>query len=218
MKPVRPQFAVLVVAFSVLCFPNEAAGQDEDLQFWILTSASGHLDEDTSLTIDATYRVREDVRGGDERTLRFLVEQDVTEFAKIGGGLGVFEAAGGKTQIRVTQQVAIRAGRFDSRTRVEERFFDSAEQVELRFRQRLRFRQPVSQDINLALSLEWLHLLQPRSRNTQYRDELRPQVGFAYNVHDNISLGVNYLAIISPRGMQRDRINHIPQASIDWKF
>lgn len=192
--------------------------QDEDLQFWLITNASGQLDEDTLLNVDATYRVREDARGGDERTIRFLVEQEVSEFAKIGGGVGVFEAAGGLTQIRVTQQAALRSGRFDSRTRLEERFFDGADQVELRFRQRIRYTHPLAKNLRAAVSIEWLHLLQPRLDTILFRDEFRPQIALSYRLREDLSIGVDYLAIISPRGIQRDRINHVPQASIAWKF
>lgn len=200
------------------CFPQAASAQDEDTQFWLLTSASGSIDDDTSLVVDSTYRVKEDARGGDERTFRFLIEQEVDTRVKLGGGIGVFEAAGGRTQIRFTQQAALKLDRLDSRTRLEQRFFDGADQMELRFRQRMRYTVPLARRFSGSVSLEWLHLLQPRLRRTTDRNEFRPQISVSYQVLDNLELGLNYLVIATPREQRPDRLTHIPQVSIHAAF
>lgn len=216
--PLKMLAAAVVLLGAFVFITAEARASEEDTQFWLLSTADVELDEDTAIAVDSTYRWRPDASGGDQQTFRFLMDQKVVDVARIGGGVGVFEADGGLTEVRITQQARLTFGRIEARTRLEERFFDSADQMELRLRQRLRYAQPITAKLEGAISLEWLHLLQPRFNATLNQDEFRPQIGLTYRARNDFAVALNYLAIISPRGSQTDRISHIPQASVSWKF
>jgi len=140
------RIATLLAALAFAWQPSTASAQDEDVQLWQFFNLTGDLDKDTRLTIDATQRWREEARGDEQQTLRVTVEQTVAEGVRIGGGAAVFEA-GGATELRPHQQVVFTQGRFELRTRLEERFFDGADQVELRLRQRVQYNIPLGQPL-----------------------------------------------------------------------
>ncbi len=188
------------------------------MQLWHFVNLTGDLDKDTRLTVDATQRWREDARGGEQQTLRFTIEQTVAKGVRIGGGAAVFEA-GGLTELRPHQQVIVVAGRFEARTRLEERFFDGADQVELRLRQRIQYNQPLGKGWRGSVGGEWLGLLQSRNADEgASTEQWRAQVGVAYKINDRIEVGANYWLLVFPNGDQPSRITHVPQTVLTYRF
>lgn len=212
------QFASVIACAGAAWQPSAALAQDEDVQFWLIPSARTDIGEDTSLTFDASFRFREDARGGEQQVLRFTIDHSIADGVSIGGGGGVFEA-GGNTELRPHQQLTIRSGRFTARTRLEERFFEGADRVEIRIRQRLGYSQPLGEAWSANVDGEWLYTLQSRRDGGPSRtDQWRFRGDVRHKVSDNLTLGAGYLAIISPRGSARDRLSHIPQATIALRF
>jgi hypothetical protein len=196
--------------------PSKAWAQDEDVQLWQFFNLTGDLDKDTRLTIDATQRWREDARGGEQQTLRVTMEQTVAEGVRIGGA--VFEA-GGVTELRPHQQVVFTRGRFELRTRLEERFFDGADQVELRLRQRVQYNQPLGDGWRASVGGEWLGLLQGRNDGQgASTEQWRAQAGIAYRINQRLELGANYWLLVFPRGGQPARTTHVPQTVVTYRF
>lgn len=214
--PIR--FAMLLAATMAAWQPSKAKAQDEDLQLWHVLNVTGDLDEDTRLTVDASHRWREQARGDEQQTLRFTIEQTVAKGVRIGGGGAVFEA-GGRTEIRPHQQVVLVQGRFESRTRLEERFFDGADRVELRLRQRFQYTQPLGDGWRATVGGEWLGLLQSRNDGQgASTDQLRALVGVAYRVSNRVEIGANYWLLAFPRGNLPDRVSHVTQTVVTWRF
>jgi hypothetical protein len=212
------RFAMLLAALIAAWQPSIARAQDEDVQLWHFVNLTGDLDKDTRLTVDATQRWREDARGGEQQTLRFTIEQTVAKGVRIGGGAAVFEA-GGLTELRPHQQVIVVAGRFEARTRLEERFFDGADQVELRLRQRIQYNQPLGKGWRGSVGGEWLGLLQSRNADEgASTEQWRAQVGVAYKINDRIEVGANYWLLVFPNGDQPSRITHVPQTVLTYRF
>lgn len=213
--PVR--IAMLLAATLAAWQPSKARAGDEDTQFWLNAIATGPIGEGTTLTVDATQRFRE-ARDGFQHTLRVTVEQEVAEDLEIGGGIGVFET-GGETEIRVTQQATLMPGRFELRTRLEERFFDGADRMELRFRQRVQYNHPIAEKWRATAGIEWLGLLQPRERGEGFTtDQWRFQAILTHEVADNLAIGAVYWLVVQPRGDAPSRTSHIPQAVVTWRF
>lgn len=188
------------------------------MQLWHFFNLIGDLDEDTRLTVDATQRWREEARGDEQQTLRITIEQTVAKDLRIGGGAAVFEA-GGATELRPHQQAILTKGRFELRTRLEERFFDGADQVELRLRQRVQYGQPLGKSWRASVGGEWLGLLQSRNADEgASTEQWRAQIGIAYRVSKRLELGANYWLLVFPGGARPDRITHVPQTVVTYRF
>ena len=188
------------------------------MQLWQFFNLTGDLDKDTRLTIDATQRWRAEARGDEQQTLRVTIEQTVADGVRIGGGAAVFEA-GGVTELRPHQQVVLTQGRFEFRTRLEERFFDGADQVELRLRQRVQYNQPLGDDWRASVGGEWLGLLQGRNDGQgASTEQWRAQAGVAYRISKRLEVGANYWLLVFPRAGQPARTTHVPQTVLTYRF
>lgn len=206
--------AALVAAWQ----PSSALADNDDTQLWQFAFLTGDLDKDTRLTVDASQRWREEARGGEQQTLRLTIEQTIAPGVRIGGGGAVFDAEG-LTEIRPHQQIVIGRGRFELRTRLEERFFDGADRMELRLRQRIQYNQPLGNGWRASIGGEWLGLLQDRNAGRgSSTEQWRAQAGLAYKVSDRLELGANYWMIAQPRGGQPARYTHVPQTVMTFRF
>ena len=214
--PIR--YAMLLAATIAAWQPSIAQAADEDVQFWLNVVATGDLDEDTRLTIDATARWREVRRGDEQQTIRFNIEQEIGNSVRVGGGLAVFDA-GGRTEIRPHQEFTFTTGRLAIRTRIEERFFDGADRMEIRARQRLRYTLPISRKVEARFDGEFFNLVQTQSRNPDTaRDQWRARTEIGWRMNKQFRLALAYLAIYTPTPNARDTLNHVPQAWIEYRF
>jgi len=196
-----------------------AAAQDEDTQLWVYAVAKTDLSDDTSLAVDFTARWREERRGDEQQTARFTVLHKVADGVRIGGGGGVFETEGGRTELRPHQEMDLKSGRFSARTRVEQRFFDRADRMEVRVRQLVRYTQPFGDGVKLAVDGEYLGIAQSRQRGgNRPRDQWRARAILSVNVSDRLTLGGGYMLVHTPGTIGRDRVNHVPEAYITVKF
>lgn len=196
-----------------------AAAQEEDTQAWLNVSAGGALEDATSLTLDGSLRWREDRIGGEQQTVRLTIMREIAEGVRIGGGGGIFETQGGATELRPHQELTLTSGRVSARTRLEERFFDGADRMELRFRQLVRYTQPIGKRSELSIDGEYLGLLQTRERAPAGpRDEWRARSIVSTDVSESLTLGLGYLLIYTPRSEEPDRITHIPQGHVTLHF
>ena len=218
MKRPPLRFAMPLAALAGAWQPSIAHAADEDVQLWQFVFLTGDLDKDTRLTVDATQRWREEARGDEQQTIRFTIEQTVAEGVRIGGGAAVFDA-GGMTEIRPHQQMVLIEGRFEFRTRFEQRFFDGADRVELRLRQRVQYNQPLGDGWRASVGGEWLGLLQGRDDGEgASTEQWRAQAGVAYRINERLEVGANYWLLAFPRGDRPTRYSHVPQTTLNWRF
>jgi hypothetical protein len=212
------RIGTLLAALACAWQPSKAQAQDEDVQLWQIVNVNGDIADGTRLTLDASQRWREDARGDEQQTIRFTIEQTVANGVRIGGGAAVFEA-GGSTELRPHQQITFIEGNFEFRTRLEERFFDGADQVELRLRQRIQYNQPLGDGWRANLGGEWLGLLQSRNADEgASTEQWRAQAGVAYRINDQLELGANYWLLAFPRGNAQGRISHVSQTVLTYRF
>lgn len=205
------------LVIGVIAAPTLA--QEEDTQLWVYAVGKTELRKNTSLTVDFTQRWREERRGDEQHTARFTVLHEVTQGVRLGGGGGAFETEGGRTELRPHQEIDLKLGRFSARTRLEQRFFDGADRMEVRVRQLVRYTQPFGRDLKLAVDGEYLGIAQPRERGgDRPRDQWRARAILSAKVNERLSLGGGYMAIYTPREGRRDRLNHVPEAYITLAF
>ncbi|AOL95316.1 Protein of unknown function (DUF2490) [Porphyrobacter sp. LM 6] len=218
MTRMSMRFALLLAALVAAWQPSKARASDEDTQFWLVVNATGDIADGTRLTIDASQRWREEARGDEQQTFRFNIDQTVAKHLRIGGGAMVLDA-GGDTEIRPHQQIIVTLGRFEARTRMEERFFDGADRVELRLRQRLQYTQPLGESWRATLGGEWFGTLQGRNNGQgASTDQWRALTGVAYKLNDKLEIGANYWLLAFPRGDRPARYTHLPQAVLTYRF
>ena len=217
MKPAA-RYLALLAALAAAWQPSKAQANPEDTQFWLVGFVRGELDEDIFLTIDTSYRWRDPVFGADQQTIRVTVEKGLDDDVRIGGGLSFFQT-GGISEIRPHQQFRYAKAGLDLRTRFEQRWFDGADQVELRIRQRVQYTQPVAERVDIIGSAEWFGIVQPRRENgSRGTEQARAIIGVAYEVNDHLTIAPSYMLQLTPRGDQPDAISHVPQFTLNYRF
>ncbi len=199
--------------------PSKARAGEEDTQFWLNAIATGAIGEGTTLTMDATQRWRRDGDvGNDQQTIRVMVDRQVADNTRIGGGIMLFDTAG-LTEIRTHQQASVTLGRIEARTRLEQRFFDGADRMELRLRQRVTYNQPIAEDWRASAGVEWLGIVRSRRRDEgTSTEQWRFQAVLVHRVSERLDIGAIYWLVSFPRGNRPERISHIPQAAITYRF
>lgn len=208
----------LLVALVTAWLPSKASANAEDTQFWLVGFVRGNLTDDVYLTIDTSHRWRDPVFGADQQTFRVTVEQSLNEAIRLGGGISFFQT-GPYGEIRPHQQFRFSRGGLDLRSRLEQRFFDGAEQVELRIRQRVQYTQPVATDVKLIGSVEWFGILQPREQSRKSgTEQVRGIVGAAFQLNDHLDISPSYMLQVTPRIGRPDAISHVPQLTLNYKF
>lgn len=212
------RIAMLLAAMLVAWQPSIAHANPEDTQFWLVGFVRGKPADDIYLTIDTSYRWRDPVFGADQQTIRATVEKAVSDDIRLGGGLAFFQT-GSRGEVRPHQQFRFTRGGLDLRTRFEQRFFDGAEQVELRIRQRVQYTHPIAPGIEALGSVEWFGIVQPRERSrTGGTEQVRNIVGLAIDLSENLDISPSYMLQVTPRVDSPDAISHVPQITLNYRF
>jgi hypothetical protein len=212
------RFVTLLAAVLAAWQPSIALANPEDTQFWLATFVRGKLDDDVYLTIDASQRWRDPVFGADQQTFRVTVEKGLNDDLRIGGGVSYFQS-GGISEFRPHQQFRYARAGLDLRTRFEQRWFEGADQVELRFRQRVQYTQGLADKIELIGSAEWFGIVQPRrERGRIGTEQVRAMIAVSYKLTDSLSVAPGYLLQLTPRQGSPDAISHVPQLTLNWRF
>jgi len=203
-------FCLAVLAVALPAIPAHAA--DDDFQLWISESVSAPLSPATHATLDLSQRIRET---GDQLLARGTVELRLSPVAAIGGGAAYVETIDAADEFRPHQQLTLTYGPLALRSRVEERFFEDADRMELRLRQRIGLTVPVSRRLHAGLAGELLYIAQSQdSRRGAHVDQWRANATLTRRLGDTLDGTLGYLAILSPRTGQADRLSHVAQVTL----
>jgi hypothetical protein len=212
------RFAMLLAATCAAWQPSKAQANPEDTQLWLVGFVRGNLSDELYLTIDTSYRWRDPVFGADQQTIRVTIERSVTDDVRLGGGVSYFQT-GTIGEFRPHQQFRYARGGLDLRTRFEQRWFDGADQVELRVRQRVQYSHEIAPRVKALASTEWFGIIQPRRKNrTGGTEQVRAIIGFAYEINDALDIQPSYMLQITPRENRPDAISHVPQITLNYRF
>jgi hypothetical protein len=205
-------FSAPLAALAVAWTSIPARAADEDVQLWITESASMPLSSAVQGTLDLSQRFREN---GDQLLTRGGAELRLSGVAAVGGGAAYVSTIGSADEFRPHQQLTLTFGPLTLRTRVEERFFENADRVEFRLRQRIGTTIPVSHDLKAGLAGELLYVAQSQNSAQGARvDQWRAQATIARRLSDTLEGTLGYLAILSPRTGGPDRLSHVAQATL----
>jgi len=212
------RFAMLLAATLAAWQPSKAQANPEDTQFWLVGFARGKVGEDIYLTVDTSYRWRDPEFGADQQTFRVSVEKALEDDIRIGGGMSLFQT-GGVSEYRPHQQFRYARNGLDLRTRFEQRWFDGADRVELRIRQRVQYTREITPRLEAFGSSEWFGIVQSRrSDGRRGTEQVRTIAGLAYRVNDRLDIAPSYMLQITPRAGGPDAISHVPQLTLNWSF
>lgn len=212
------RFAMLLAATLAAWQPSKAQANPEDTQFWLVGFARGKVGEDIYLTVDTSYRWRDPEFGADQQTFRVSVEKALEDDIRIGGGMSLFQT-GGVGEYRPHQQFRYARNGLDLRTRFEQRWFDGADRVELRIRQRVQYTREIAPRLEAFGSSEWFGIVQSRrSDGRRGTEQVRTIAGLAYRVNDRLDIAPSYMLQITPRAGGPDAISHVPQLTLNWSF
>ncbi|MFO6448515.1 DUF2490 domain-containing protein [Erythrobacter sp. NE805] len=216
LGPIR--CAMLLAALAAAWQPSKASATEEDTQFWLNTFVTGPIGKTTTLTVDATQRWRSDRVGPDQQTIRVLIDEQVARRARIGGAVMLFDTDG-LTEVRLHQQAVFSLGRIDARTRVEERFFDGADRMEVRLRQRFTYNQPIAEKWRATAGVEWLGIMRSRNRGEgASTEQWRFQTSVVHSLDKRFDVAALYWMVAFPRGDRPARVSHIPQVAFTVRF
>ena len=201
------------LAAAPLLLQPSAALADET-EFWVELAAKGEIAPGTSVKFELEERRKD---GPTEYIVGAVVDSDVGDGFSIGGGMEVHDTDG-FTEVRPYQQVGYKAGILSLRTRIEERFYDNADRMALRLRQRVQISDSIAPKLNAAGSVELLYQLRDRNDGGPQRvDQWRFNAGLTYRAADKLEITGGYLLQLRPRP-GGDTYTHVPQASLAYRF
>jgi hypothetical protein len=201
----------LIAGCAAALHPAPACASDEDTQLWLYFNAVVPLGRKATGTFEITPKFRE---AGDQLQLRGTVDFKVSPALSLGGG-AAYVNNDGPDEFRPHQQLTLTAGPLAFRTRVEERFFNGADRMQLRLRQRVQLTEPVAKDTKLIGSAELLYIARTESRATDPRiDNWRFSAGVQHRFAKHVEGTLGYLLIYSPRAGKPDRLSHVPQLTL----
>lgn len=202
-------FSASLAVLASAATPARAA--DEDVQVWIGETATAPLSPTIQGTLDLSQRFREN---GNQRLARGTAEFRLSPHAVIGGGAAYVSTLDAADEFRPHQQLTLTYGALALRTRVEQRFFDHADRMELRLRQRIGVTVPVSQRLKAGLAGELLYIAQSQdSGKSAYVDQWRANATLARHLAADLEGTLGYLAIYSPRE-GTDKLSHVAQLTL----
>lgn len=210
--------ATLLAAVLAAWQPSKTLANPQDTQLWLVGFIRGNLSDDIALTIDTSQRWRDPVFGADQQTFRVTIEQRVSDDVKLGGGVSWFQT-GAIGEFRPHQQLRYSRGGLDVRTRFEQRWFEGADRVELRLRQRVQYTHDIAPRLRALASTEWFGIIQSRRRlQTGGTEQVRSIIGIAYQINGAFEIQPTYMLQVTPRENRPDAISHIPQVTINYRF
>ena len=135
--PIFGRGALTAFTVATLASSSVAQAAEEETQLWIGASATMKASPHDIVVIDIGHRFRRDESGGEQQLARIAVDHALAEHVQVGGGFAFFHS-GPEQELRTFQQLTLTQGIWQSRTRLEQRFFDTADEASWRLRQRIQ--------------------------------------------------------------------------------
>jgi len=214
-------FSLAVLGAGAGLHPVAALAADEETQLWLDGTMITPLADGVTGTLELSRRVREN---DDQILLRGTADLKVSRSVSVGGGAayvnsidGLLETGEDK-EFRLHQQLMLTFGVLSFRTRVEERFFEDAERMQLRIRQRVQAAVPVAKDLHAAFSGEVFYMA--RSEDVGVEDQVaqwRLNATLTRRMSHKLEAAVGYLFMYTPQDGKPDKIAHVPQITLTFR-
>ncbi|BAV65407.1 DUF2490 domain-containing protein [Sphingobium cloacae] len=216
----RPRILSDALLASGLMAAPPAMAVTEESQAWITESLAIRASEADMVTLDMSQRFRRD-RSDDEQALfRVALDHRVARGVLIGGGIAYVEGRK-EEEMRLFQQVTLNKGIWLARTRLEQRFFDTADEASWRLRQRVQASVPVDRDGRWTVvgAMEvFFHLNRARASDKSGLAVMRHQVGLRHAVSPAMDVQLLYMRQQNFRDRRPDAVAHVPWLTLSWKI
>ena len=198
--------------FLLLSLP--AAAQRIDEQLWLQANATTKLSDDTSVTLESIARFSDRADGLAHSEFGGIVSHRLRDGVEIGIGYRHIQDYDHDRRVandeRFRQQITFTlAPGLTTRTRFEQSFSSAGPDVALRWRQQLRFSQPIGEHIALVASHESFFNLNDTRQRSGY-DRMRNTVGLSVALSKALKSEIGYLNQYRfGRAGARDSMDHI---------
>jgi len=214
-------FSVAMLGAAAGFLPAEALAADEETQLWLNGTMVTPLAEDVSGTFELSRRLRE---GHDQVLLRGTADYRLSKTASFGGGAAYVNSIDGlletgeDREFRVHQQLTLSFGALSLRTRVEQRFFEDADRMQLRIRQRIQASTSVARNLQGAVFGEVFYIA--RSEDEGGKEQIaqwRLNASLTRKVAPTLEATLGYQLMYTPQTGQPDKIAHVPQITLTYR-
>lgn len=217
-----PRFASARACFVILlAIPASATGATSESQAWMTQSAAVRADKATTVMIDLSQRGRSDSRSGGEQLLqRLSVDHRIAPGVDLGGGL-TYVWGESEQEMRLHQQIVLTRGILLLRTRMEQRFFDTADEASWRLRQRVQMALPIDAAKRwtlIAATEFFFHLNRARPSDKTGLATMRQQIGLRHPLTPAIDAQLLYMRQQNFRDARPDAVAHIPWLTLSWRL
>jgi hypothetical protein len=203
-----------------LLWSGSAQAADSETQGWSTAQVQFRASPSDFITMDVSQRFREQKSGDEQQLFRVAYDRLIAPGVQIGGGIAYLEAEA-EREHRLFQQFAITKGLFMARTRLEQRFFDTAGTPLLRLRQRVQLALPLdpAKRVTVILAVEGMANLN-RARPSDKRGfaTLRNQIGLRYSLNRHLDAQLLYMRQQNIRDARPDAVAHIPWLTLGWRI
>lgn len=218
--PPAAHHALALLAFLSLATSHAAHATDDEAQQWLGAAATVKASPDDVVVVDVGHRFRRDASGGEQQLARITLDHTVAKNIQIGGGIAYFHSRP-EQELRFFQQMTATHGIWQSRTRLEQRFFDTTDEASWRLRQR------VQASVPLATAKRWtlvaatelfFHLNRAKPSDKTGLAVMRQQAGLRHAVSKALDIQLLYMRQQSFRDNRPDAVVHVPWLTLNWKI
>ncbi|HEU4651117.1 MAG TPA: DUF2490 domain-containing protein [Croceibacterium sp.] len=205
-------FSASLAMLAAASAATPARAANEDVQLWLSESLAAPLAPGIVGTFEVSQRFRE---AGSQVLTRGAADVRLSPVAVVGGGVTYVSTFDARDEFRPHQQLTLSYGPIALRTRVEERFFEGADRMELRLRQRIAATVPLAERLRAAATGELLYVARSQSERTgAHVDSWRGGVTLTRSLTPALDGTAGYLAIFAPRQGSPDRLSHVAQLTV----
>jgi len=208
------------LALLLLAISPAAKAAEEETQLWIGASATVKASPIDIIVVDIGHRFRRDESGGEQQLARIALDHAVAKNVQIGGGFAFFHS-GPEQELRTFQQLTLTHGILQSRTRLEQRFFDTADEASWRLRQRIQASVPLDTAKRWTLVAAgelFFHLNRAKPSDKTGLAVMRQQAGLRHALNKAVDVQLLYMRQQTLRDNRPDAVVHVPWLTLNWKI
>ncbi len=202
-----------LLPFLVLATP--AAAQRVDEQLWLQANGTTRLDEDTTVTIESIGRFSDRADGFSHSEFGGIVSQELSKSVAVALGYRHIQDYDHGRRVpneeRLRQTITFKlAPGLNTRARFEQTFSSAGPGIALRWRQSLRFTQPIGKRGLAAFASHESFVNLNDTRQRSGYDRMRNMVGLSVPLSKTLKSEIGYLNQYRfGRGGARDTMDHV---------
>lgn len=205
----------------LLALASPASAATEESQAWLSELATIRISPADIVTIDSSQRMRSDAQsGGEQFVARVGLDHAVAPHLQLGGGIAYLESEVDQ-ELRLFQQAIVSKGIWLSRTRMEQRFFSTANDPSWRLRQRVQASVPIDRAKRwtvIAATEVFFHLNRARPSDKTGLAMMRNQIGLRHPIAKALDAQLLYMRQQNFRDGRPDVVSHIPWLTLSWRL